>query len=109
MEFLGLGEFSFAYRFVLLTALDACFDGIIDQDIFFRFSAGDEGERGGAQEGKLECVHPFHSLRLCPQVVILAAFRIPATIEHAPSQIPAATSSASIRSETRGMGRRMRR
>jgi hypothetical protein len=48
MEFLGLGEFSFAYRFVLLTGLDACSDGIIGQDIFFRFSAGDEGERGGA-------------------------------------------------------------
>ena len=38
-----------------------------------------------------------------------AAFRIPATTDQAPSHAPAATSPSSIRFETRGMGRRMRR
>lgn len=109
MEFLSLGEFSSTYRFIPLTGLDACFDGIIGQDFFFRFTAGDEGERGGTEEGKLECIHSFHFPHLRLQVVMLAAFRIPATIEHVPSQMPAASSLATIRSEIRGMGRRMSR
>jgi hypothetical protein len=48
MKILSLGKFGFAYCFVLLTGPDACFDGIIGQDIFFRFTAGDESKRAGA-------------------------------------------------------------
>ena len=109
MEFLSLGEFGFACCSVVLTRLDAVLDGIIGQDFFFRFTACNEGKRGGRQERNLERGRAFHTLPLRPQVVMLAAFRMPATNEHAPSQIPAATSLASILSEMRGMGRRIRR
>ena len=62
-----------------------------------------------AQESKLDFGSAFHSLSPTLQVVIAAAFRIPATSEHVASPTPAATSSASMRSDTRGMGRRTRR
>jgi hypothetical protein len=65
MKCLRIGKFSFAYLFILLTGCDAGFDGGIDEDLFFRFAAGNKGERGCAQKGKLKCVYSFHSLRPC--------------------------------------------
>ncbi len=52
MKFLGFVEFSSANRFLLLAGFNTGLYVLVGEDLFLRFTASDQGERGGAQESR---------------------------------------------------------
>ena len=111
MQFFSLCKFLATLAFRVFAAGDTLLDRFIDKHLLLIFTAckDEKIDRHSANKRDGSCLdYSAHLHCSAPlYVVILAALKIPATSEQVPSHMPAATSFVSIRSDMRGIGKRI--